>query len=188
MRNLAVGTLVSYKRQRHTEAYFDVGHRRRVAVAVGRRYHARIIEPGAAAEDPPARIAGFPGAAVSGRAVERRVPAILHPFRQIAGGVEHSEAIGGKGSFRRRPDIVPAAAAAIAGGPVAVRRLAPPEAGDRAGAAGIFVFRLALQAIGLAGFGGQPGDVALGVVPADIHHRAVAPAPAIVVGRVARAP
>src|SRR5579859_3842769 len=118
--------ILLWEGQRNPKADLGIGHGRRIAVSVGTGDHAGLIEPGAAPENAPARIAAFPGAAVGRRAVEGAVPAVLDPFREIAGGVEDAKGVAGKAAARRRHLIVPLAAATVAIGFVGVGQRAPP--------------------------------------------------------------
>jgi hypothetical protein len=108
------------------------------------------------------------------------MPTIGRPFPGIAQHPDQTEAVGREGIHRSQQPVVPRTATAIAVGMARADVLSPPAGGGGAGAGGIFPFRFAGQAIGIAvadlGMGGarllvDPGDEGFGVLPVQAHRR-----------------
>ncbi len=78
------------------------------------------------------------------------MPAIRRPFPGISQHAHQAEGVGRETVDRRQQLVVPARAAAIAIGVALADLIAPPARCVGAGAGGIFPFRFAGQAIGIA--------------------------------------
>src|SRR5262245_9090548 len=78
----------------HAEAVGVVAHVLVVAETRGRAGGARLAGEGAAAQHAKPALAGGPGRAVGRGAAIGVVPAVLHPFGGVAGGVVEAERIG----------------------------------------------------------------------------------------------
>ena len=109
------------------------------------------------------------------------LPAIFQPLSRVARHVVQAPTVGGEGTDRRRPLVVPGTAAAIAIRLVAADLLAPAVLCRRSGPGGVLPLSFARQAIPRAGLRRQPRGVGHRVVPGDVDHGTAATTPTVVV-------
>src|SRR5712675_267634 len=165
-----------------------------VKTAAGGAEEARIEVPGTTAKDTVLALSSRPGRAVGRRIVVIVVPTIRRPFPHVAVHLVEAPRVGMEKVDRHGFfPILFFRSAAIPVIAIVIRlprrdRMPPPERCVRAGPRHIFSFRLAQQAIALAGLGRQPGHVCLGIFPRYIDHRTAHPAPAFIFRTVTAAP
>ncbi len=97
--------------------------------------------------------------------------------------IVQTEGVGRETARRGGAEAIPVTAAIMTIGLPRGHVVAPPIARILATPGGIFPFRLGGQAIAAAGLGGKPLGIGPRILPADLHHRSVAPPPAHVIGQ-----
>src|SRR5262245_3219809 len=102
------------------------------------------------------------------------VEAILDPRIDIPHHVMEAESICGKRAHGRGLRVIPLTAAAVAIRVIRAEVVTPRIGCLRTGTRGKFVFSLRKQPIRLSGPLGEPGHVALGLVPGHVYDRLLA--------------
>src|SRR5207237_7206677 len=105
---------------------------------------------------------------VGRRSVVSIVPAILHPFPDIAEHVPQTKWVRRERSDRSRLLVVPGGAASLAIGVGASDLVAPPIGRRGPCASRIFPFRFGEQPIGPGGQARDPSGILLGILPAYV--------------------
>ena len=158
----------------------------RVPAAIGGAEISRICRafPGAASQTATGAVSGWMHVVIVRRIFVAPGLTVFHPLPHVPVDVVQAKPVRSEGAHRRRPPSVPTASAPVAICAVAPDVVSPPVARRRPSPGHVFPLGLAQQPIPAPRPVGKPAHIFPGIVPIHVDNRAIAAAPALIVGTV----